>query len=102
MLTYRAWKVVIALRETFDTEVFCYIGKRVEFDNVLPSIDDIYTEFQNAFEIMGYNTDVIEEMIDSYVSCSDITGVQIEWEGKLDAISDRNIAEGNQVSPKAS
>jgi hypothetical protein len=66
-----------------DEEIFCYIGKRVEFDNVLPSIDDIYTEFQNAFEILGFDTDVIEKMIDSYVSCSDINGVQIEWEGDL-------------------
>lgn len=66
-----------------DEEVFCYIGKRVEFDNILPCEDDIYTEFQEIFEIMGYKTDVIEEMIDQYVSCSDITGVQIEWEGEL-------------------
>ena len=63
-----------------DEEVFCYIGKRVEFDNILPSIDDIYTEFRYVFEALGYSTDVIEEMIDQYVSCSDITGVQIEWE----------------------
>lgn len=83
-----------------DEEIFCYIGKRVEFDNVLPSIDDIYTEFQNAFEILGYKTDVIEEMIDSYVSCSDITGVQIEWEGNLDGISTGRIEKGHEISSK--
>ena len=92
---------MIALRETFDTEVFCYIGKRVEFDNVLPSEDDIYTEFQNYFEILGYNTDVIEEMIDQYVSCSDISGVQIDWEGELKHESrNRRIEEIAKVSPK--
>ena len=63
-----------------DEAVFLYIGKRVEFDNILPCEDDIYTEFQYVFEALGYSTDVIEEMIDQYVSCSDITGVQIEWE----------------------
>jgi hypothetical protein len=68
---------VIAL---LDTEIFCYIGRRVEFDNVLPSIDDIYTEFQTAFEIQGCNEDVMEEMIDMYVRSTNLDGVIIEWE----------------------
>jgi hypothetical protein len=63
-----------------DTEIFCYIGRRVEFDNVLPSIDDIYTEFQTAFEIQGCNEDVMEEMIDMYVRSTNLDGVIIEWE----------------------
>jgi hypothetical protein len=84
-----------------DEVVFIYIGKRVEFDNILPCEDDIYTEFQNCFEIMGYSTDIIEEMIDQYVSCSDITGVQIEWEGELNHEARyKRVEEITEISPK--
>jgi hypothetical protein len=83
-----------------DTEIFCYIGKRVEFDNVLPCEDDIYTEFQHYFEIRGYKTDVIEQMIDSYVSCSDLTGVKIEWEDDLSEFGIGRIEEGTQLPSK--
>lgn len=80
-----------------DTEIFCYIGKRVEFDNVLPSIDDIYTEFQESFEIHGCNEDVMEQMIDMYVRSANLDGVRIEWEGEIHESRHRRITENAEI-----
>jgi hypothetical protein len=88
------------LKVHLDTEIFCYIGRRVEFDNVLPSIDDIYTEFQTAFEIHGCNEDVMEEMIDMYVRSTNLDGVDIQWEGDIHESRYKRAAEDTSLPSK--
>lgn len=81
-----------------DEAIWHYISSRVDNDNVLPCEDDIYTAFQKHFEIGGHKVDEIEKVVQSYVSCSELTGVIIEWEGKLDGIRIRRTLSELEVS----
>jgi hypothetical protein len=40
-------------------------------------------KFQKSFEIHGINPDVIAETVQSYAGASDLTGVEIQWEGRI-------------------
>lgn len=61
--------------------IWHYVNDRVE-EGILPSEDAIYTKFQTHFE-NGCDTDLIEVAVKRVVGCSDLSGVQIEWEGLL-------------------
>jgi hypothetical protein len=61
--------------------IWHYVNDRVE-EGILPSEDDIYSEFQTYFE-NGCDTNMIDAAVKRVVGCSDLTGVQIEWEGEL-------------------
>lgn len=80
--------------------IWSYINSRVDNDGVLPSEDEMYTEFVYYFEALGFNADVIAEVVKSYCDCSDLEGVQIDWEGDLDAFSPRRTLPEPEVSPK--
>ena len=61
--------------------IWYYISNMVDNSNILPDEDMIYTEFEKYFELYDHNPNVIAETVQSYVGCSDLTGVQIKWEG---------------------
>lgn len=65
--------------------IWHYINDRIE-EGILPSEDAIYTKFQTYFE-NGCDPTMIEFAIKRVVDCSDLSGVQIEWEGLLNGIS---------------
>lgn len=83
-----------------DDEIFFYIGSRVDNDNILPSDDEIYTQFQKSFEIHGANPDVIAETVQSYVSVSELTGVEIRWEGELHGVGHRRTLPEPEIPSK--
>jgi hypothetical protein len=64
-------------------QIFYYLCRRVDNDNILPEEDEIYTAFQKHFELHGHNPDVIAETIQSFVGISDLTNVEIKWEGEM-------------------
>lgn len=70
----------------FPDKIWFYISSRVDNDNILPSEDEIYTKFQDYFDFMGYRNDVIAQQMEAYLSCSQIDGVKIEWEGKIEIV----------------
>jgi hypothetical protein len=75
-------------------KIWCYIGKRVDNDHILPDEDTIYTKFQYYFEALNINSDLIAEVVESYCGTSDLSGVEIRWEGELNGISHRrNLSE---------
>jgi hypothetical protein len=81
-------------------QIWFYIGRRVDNDNILPDEDEIYTKFQKSFEIHGVNPDVIAETVQSYASVSELTGVEIKWEGELHGVSHRRALPESDISPK--
>lgn len=79
--------------------IWSFVSDRVD-EGVLPHEDEIYTKFQRSFEIGGADTDLIEEAIKSVVNCTDMDGVEIEWEGKLNGISNRRTLPQSEVPSK--
>ena len=80
--------------------IWYYIGNMVDNSNILPDEDMIYTEFERSFEVYGHNPDIIAETVQSYVGVSDLSGVDIRWEGELDGISRRRIESQLEIPHK--
>jgi hypothetical protein len=81
-------------------QIWFYISNRVDNDGVLPSEDEIYIAFVYHFEALGWNPDIIAEQVERYCDCSDLTDVDIQWEGKIDGISSRRTLSESEVPPK--
>ncbi len=62
--------------------IWSYIGSCYDNDGVLPDADEIYLKFQLEFT-MGANLDWIDEMMESFISIHDLTGIDIQWEGEI-------------------
>jgi hypothetical protein len=88
------------VRNMLADEIWFYIGERVDNDNILPDEDEIYTRFQKSFDIHGANPDVIEKTVQSYVSVSELTGVEIRWEGELHEVSHRRTLQEPEIPSK--
>lgn len=54
-----------------------YVSSRIDFDDVLPSEEELCTKFENAPEEM------IAEAVQFSAETFDMDGVKIEWEGDL-------------------
>lgn len=62
-------------------KIWAYISNRYENDGVLVDSDEVYTAYQLDFD-NGHSSDEIDEVMEDFVGCSDLTGVTIEWEGE--------------------
>lgn len=80
--------------------IWFYISRRVDNDSILPSEDEIYVQFVHYFEALGYSADIIKEQVESYCGVSDLDGVQIDWEGNIDALSHRRTLPEPEISSK--
>lgn len=79
------------VKRMLDDKIWIFISKKVDNHNYLPSEDEIYIEFVYYFEGLGYNADIIGETVRSYCGVSELTGVDIKWEGELNGISNRGV-----------
>jgi hypothetical protein len=64
-------------------KIFFFLCDQVDNHNILPDEDQIYTAFQKYFELQDHNPDVIAETVQSFVGISDLTNVEIKWEGEM-------------------
>lgn len=63
-------------------QIWAYISSRYENDGVLVDCDEVYEAYQVEFD-NGRSSDLIDEVMERFVSCSDLTGIEIEWEGSV-------------------
>jgi len=63
-------------------KLFDYINKRFDDDGVLPSEDEIYQAFAISFD-NGISTELINEVMFSFMSIHDLSNITIKWEGHV-------------------
>lgn len=68
--------------QTLRSKLFSYINNRLEEDHVLVDADEVYQAFAIQFD-NGYPVEVIDEVIKDVASVSDLTGIQIQYEGEI-------------------
>ena len=73
-----------------ENKIWSYISSRYANDGVLPDADEIYLAYQVDFDNF-YSSDLIDEVMKDFASCSDLTGIIIEYEGELDGICEERI-----------
>lgn len=65
--------------------IWSYVSNRYENDGVLVDADEVYAAFQMQFD-NGADVWSIDEVIEDFASCSDLTGIKIEYEGDIHAV----------------
>ena len=73
-----------------ENKIWCYISNRYENDGILVDADEVYEAFAVEFD-NGYPVEKIDEVMEDFASCSDLTGIKIEYEGELDGICEERI-----------
>lgn len=61
-------------------KIWAYISNRYENDGVLVDVDEVYTAYQVQFD-NGFSSDVIDDVMEDFIGCSDLSGIAIEREG---------------------
>lgn len=74
-----------------ENKIWSYISNRYENDGVLVDADEVYEAFAIEFD-NGYPVDAIDDVMEDFIRCSDLTGIKIEYEGGLHGISIGGVA----------
>lgn len=69
-------------------QIWSYISNRYENDGVLVNADEVYMAFQIEFDNF-YSSDEIDDVMEDFISCSDLSGIKIEWEGEINEVRTR-------------
>lgn len=81
-------------------KIWNYINRRYDEDGVLVDADEVYLAFQVDFD-NGVSSDLIDEVMESFESCHDLTGIKIQYEGELShVIRNRRISKVSKISQK--
>lgn len=62
-------------------KIWSYISNRFDYDGVLVDADEVYLVYRKDFD-NGVPTELIDEVLESFVSIHDLTGITIEWENE--------------------
>ena len=63
-------------------QIWAYISGRYENDGVLVDCDEVYETYQVEFDC-GYPSDLIDEIMEGFIGCSDLSGIKIEYEDEI-------------------
>ncbi|MGD6898645.1 hypothetical protein [Bacillus infantis] len=64
-------------------KIFYYISNRFDEDGVLVDADEIYEAFAVEFD-NGVSLDLVDEVMEGFIRCHDLTGIEIQYEGEIE------------------
>lgn len=63
-------------------KIWSYINRRFENDGILVHGDEVYEAYRLHFD-NGVSTNLIDEVMEEFISCHDLTGILICYEGEI-------------------
>lgn len=77
-------------------KIWAYVNARYEHDGVLVDADEVYLIYQREFD-NGTPVELIDEVIQSFASIHELSGIKIEYEGELNGTCVKRVAKSLEV-----